>query len=129
MLFRSAVTSFTVVTSPLKAVRDAEFFLRELEQRKFRVSSLIVNRVWPRLQLPTADGLAAGNLSDESRQLLQGTIDWYGAVSSSHQTVWNHLQSSLGTRVERLAQVPELPEDIAGLPALQHIAQQLGDCA
>jgi anion-transporting ArsA/GET3 family ATPase len=122
-----AVTTFTVVTSPLKAVRDADFFLRELEQRKFRVSSLIVNRVWPRLQLPAPDNLPTANLTDASRQLLQGTIDWYAAVSSSHQTVWNHLQSTLGARIERLAQLPELPEDIAGLSALQHIAQQLGE--
>lgn len=122
------VTSFTVITSPLKAMRDAEFFLSELERRKFRVSSLVVNRVWPRLPLPgafSAGGYAG--LDDVSRELLQGTIAWYDAVSSSHQTVWNHLQGALGTRVERLAQLPELPEDIAGLPALRHIAEQLGE--
>lgn len=121
------ITTFTVVTNPLKAVRDAEFFLTELERRKFRVSSLIVNRIWPRLQLPGPEQLASAALQDAPRQLLEGTIAWYDAVSSSHQTVWNHLQSALTTRVERLAQVPELPEDIAGLPALRHIAEQLGE--
>lgn len=121
------VTTFTVVTNPLKAARDAEFFLGELERRRFRVSSLVVNRVWPRLQLPEPAQLASAGLNEASCELLRGTVAWYEAVSSSHQTVWSHLQSTLGSRVERLQQVPELAEDIAGLPALQHIAQQLGD--
>ncbi|MSO21224.1 MAG: hypothetical protein EXQ56_12365 [Acidobacteria bacterium] len=55
----------------------------------------------------------------------QVTIAWYDAVSSSHQTVWNHVHSSYSQRIPHLVQVPELAEDIAGLPALQHIARHL----
>ncbi len=125
-----AITSFTVVTNPLKAVRDADFFLKELERRRFHVSSLVMNRVWPRLEnmsrindsLTTA---TAAGMDDATREALRGTIAWYDAVSRSHQTVWNHVHSSYSQRIPHLVQVPELPEDIAGLPALQHIAQHM----
>ena len=120
-----AVTTFTVVTNPLKAVRDADFFIQELERRQFRVSNLVVNRVWPRFPLPDLNQLPAAGLDDAAREALGGTLAWYDAVSSSHHTVWNHLQSTLSARIPHLTQAPELPEDIAGLPALQHIAEHL----
>ena len=41
-----AVTEFRVVTTPQKAMRDAQFFHEALSSRKFPVGALYINRVW-----------------------------------------------------------------------------------
>ena len=41
-----AITEFRVVTSPQKALRDVKFFRAALEKRGFRLSEVMVNRVW-----------------------------------------------------------------------------------
>lgn len=125
-LLRDAqVTGFTVVTNPLKAIRDGEFFLQELQRRKLRVETLIVNRVWPRFSATDLALPAESPQHAATRAALQSTIAWYDAVSSSHKTVWEHTRSAFSSAIPQLLQVPELPEDVAGLPALQHVARHL----
>ena len=125
LLRNPEITSFTVVTNPLKSVRDAEFFVQELQRRRLRVSSLIVNRVWPRYTTEELSLPSGTALDIDAMQALQSTIGWYDAVSSSHQTVWNYTRTTFSAAIDQISRVPELPEDVAGLGALHHIAQYL----
>jgi anion-transporting ArsA/GET3 family ATPase len=129
LLRNPEITTFSVVTNPLKAVRDAEFFVQELQRRRLRVSSLIVNRLWPRYAAEELSLRPAAGLDHAALEDLQRTIHWYDAVSSSHQTVWNHTRNRFSSAIGQILQVPELPDDVAGLPALQHIAQHLSACS
>ena len=111
------VTSFHIVTSPAKAIRDAEFFLSELGQRKFPVASLAVNRFW----FPAAG--PAGNMTPSVTQALE----WYRDVSQTHERLWGTLEDRFARRIPSLLRVPELSRDIDGLPALREIARYVGE--
>ena len=109
-------TSFTIVTTPLKAHRDAEYFWTELTNRKFAVGAMVVNRVWP-----DVEHRSGAALEPEVREL----IEWYQAVSGSHQKIWNDVSRKFSGRIPEMILLPELPMDVDGLPALYQLAKGL----
>ncbi|HEY3132544.1 MAG TPA: ArsA-related P-loop ATPase [Acidobacteriota bacterium] len=111
-------TAFCIVTTPLKADRDGEYFLRELKKRRFPVKSLIMNRIWPPLE---------SSLSPDGPPLMQQAVEWYRDVSVAHQRAWEKAQHEFGNRIPKLIRVPELTQDIDGLEALHRITQSIGE--
>jgi arsenite-transporting ATPase len=111
------ITSFTIVTTPFKGLRDAEYFLGELDKRKFSTGTLIVNRLWPEVTAPPESkfGGEAGNL-----------VAWYRSVSEAHRRTWDAISTEFAPRFPSMLALPELPRDVDGLPALAQIARQLG---
>jgi anion-transporting ArsA/GET3 family ATPase len=105
-------SAFTIVSSPFKARADAAWFWQELHTRNFAVERLVVNRVWPELQLQ--------EMGDA-----QALIEWYGGVSGAHQKAWDAVRREFSAKIPRLLALPELPTDIDGLPALHRIADRL----
>jgi anion-transporting ArsA/GET3 family ATPase len=106
------VTAFTIVSSPFKARADAAWFWQELHTRKFAVERLVVNRIWPELQL-------------QQTGEAQALIEWYGGVSGAHRKAWDAVQRDFSAKIQRLLALPELPTDVDGLPALHRIAERL----
>lgn len=113
-----AVSAFCIVTTPSKAIRDANFFWEELNRRKFPVRGLMVNRVWPTVQ---------AQLPSDSPALAHDLVGWYRDVSGAHHSVWNDVSSQFAGLIPRLLKIPELPRDVDGLSALHQIAQYLND--
>jgi anion-transporting ArsA/GET3 family ATPase len=116
-LFRNPdVTTFTIVTTPYKAPRDAEYFLRELKNRKFPAGCLIVNRVWPEpgTELHTGSSALARNL-----------VTWYRSVSMAQGRIWDKIGQDFSNRISRLLVLPELSKDVDGLEALHQIALRM----
>jgi anion-transporting ArsA/GET3 family ATPase len=114
MLKDPAVTEFRVVTTPQKAIRDARFFQEALSSRKFPIGALYVNRVWgvePGPELP--DGLA------------RRVMDWYKSVRTSHVAAVEEVTAAYQKVIPRIASIPELAQDVDGLPALEKIAQSV----
>lgn len=111
-----ATTGFSVVTTPLKAVRDTAFFTRELEARRFPLRSVTVNRVWPAMN-PALPADAPALASD--------TLRWYEDVSRAQQKAGEQLRAEYGNRVPKVIEVPELPRDVDGVDALRHLASYL----
>ena len=109
-------TQFTVVTTPAKASRDAEYFQRELTRRKYPVTTLIVNRVWPRFDRCDADPADA----------LAPLVGWYRNVSLAQQEAFRGIKSSYTSSFRDVIGLPELPRDVDGVPALRQIADNLG---
>ena len=111
------VTGFSVVTTPFKAGRDANYFWSQLRDRRFSVESLIVNRVWPALQpdlpgvLPTALGR---------------TVAWYQDVSQGHQRSLRAVFEKYSGKIPKLIAVPEQSQDLHGVEALYAIAKSVG---
>jgi len=70
-------TRFSIVTVPGKALRDIEYFLSELQARRFHADQVILNRVWPK---PAEADLG----SEVEERLLEA---WYRSVSDEHWTV------------------------------------------
>ncbi|HEV8129823.1 MAG TPA: ArsA-related P-loop ATPase [Acidobacteriota bacterium] len=116
-LLRDARTaSFCIVTTPLKAGRDGEYFLGELKKRKFPVKSLLMNRIWPAPQ--TA-------LPPDCPALMQQAVTWYSDVSDAHQRAWNKVSHEFSGRIPNLIRISELPRDIDGLDALHQMSQSM----
>ena len=113
-------TGFSVVTTPFKAVRDAAFFARELQMRRFPIFNLTVNRVWPEVHV---------TLAPDAPAVTREALRWYEDVSQAHQRAWDHVRTVYTGRVPSVTQVPELPRDVDGLPALYQIAQWLDGSA
>lgn len=110
------VTAFYVATTPFKAHRDADYFWRELNNRKFPVKELIVNRMWPPAEVV---------LPADSPPLAFEALEWYQDVSTAQQKAWEKLRMEFSSRIPRIVSVPELPGDIDGLPALRELARSL----
>lgn len=108
--------SFVIVTTPFKAKRDGDYFCEEMIKRKFPVGALVVNRVWPPLDV---------SLPPDSPPTLQKTVAWYQNVSQAHQLLWEQASASFAGRLPKLVQVPELSQDIDGLAALHRISEVL----
>ena len=108
--------SFVIVTTPFKAKRDGDYFCEEMQKRKFPVGALVVNRVWPHLNV---------RLAADSPPALQETVAWYGNVSQAHQRLWEQASASFAGRIPKVVQVPELSQDIDGLVALHRISRIL----
>ena len=113
----SKVTSFTIVTSPFKAKRDAQYFWEELRKRKFFIEGLLVNRVWPRLAVA-----ARPNATGEAQAL----ATWYNSTSAAHRQAWESIADEYAVKIPHLLPLRELATDVDGLPALFQIAQALG---
>jgi anion-transporting ArsA/GET3 family ATPase len=109
-------TSFTIVTTPFKAKRDAEYFAIELGKRRFFVGSMVVNRLWPNISATVPPG---------APPQIHKLVSWYGEVSSAHQKVWNEVANEFSARIPRVVRLNELPRDIDGIAALYEIAATL----
>ena len=78
MLRDPAITEFRVVTTPQKALRDAEFFSEALAERHFSIGALCVNRAWLH---PVPETAQSG--------LARDVIAWYASVSDAHrEAIW-----------------------------------------
>jgi anion-transporting ArsA/GET3 family ATPase len=109
------VTEFRVVTTPQKAMRDAQFFYDELSSRNFPIGALFVNRVW---------GLEPGPEYHEG--LETRLMNWYASVRASHVAAVAEVKAAYGASIPHIASLPELEHDADGLPALERIAEGLG---
>ena len=108
-----SITEFRIVTTPLKAVRDADFFLKELSTRHYRASEIYVNRTW------TAD------VPGERPDGLPGELlDWYRAVRESQFAAIATLNSEFGSGTRKIQVLPELERDVDGIEALKLIANE-----
>ncbi|OFW36160.1 MAG: hypothetical protein A3J28_01575 [Acidobacteria bacterium RIFCSPLOWO2_12_FULL_60_22] len=108
------IAAFTVVTTPFKAKRDGEYFWEEMTKRKFRVGALVMNRCWPHRQV---------QLRPDTPAPVRDVVAWYENVSQAHQRIWDQVSADFAGRIPNRMQVPELSQDIDGLPALYQMAQ------
>jgi anion-transporting ArsA/GET3 family ATPase len=114
LLRNSGITEFRVVTIPSKALRDARFFMEELNKRRLAIGMVCVNRAWQHAQPETApDGLAAE------------LLDWYRSVSASHLSAIARLRQTIGPKVREIRILSELERDVDGLESLGLLADQL----
>ncbi len=109
----SGTTSFTIVTSAYKAQRDGDYLLGELQKRDYAVDRLIVNRVWPELDLRAPSGAA---------RIASEMLAWYGEVSASHARICETVITHFSGKIPQVLVLPELSRDIDGLAALSKIA-------
>jgi len=114
MLRDPHTTSFTIVTTPFKARRDAEYFLTELRKRKFSVSAMVVNRIWPRFP---------ATVPPDSHPMLQELLTWYGNVSGAHHRIWNDVSRQFSSQIPKLIPLTELPRDVDGVSALYELVR------
>jgi anion-transporting ArsA/GET3 family ATPase len=96
------VTEFRVVTTPQKAMRDAQFFHEALSSRRFPIGSLYVNRVWE---------LERG--AEYQEGLEQRLMDWYGSVRASHAAAVAEVRAAYGASIPYIASLPELEQKMA----------------
>ena len=106
--------SFIIVSTPFKAQRDGEYFWDELTKRNVPIGALVVNRVWPAL---------AVELPPDSPAAVQKAVAWYRNVSQAHRRMWDEVSSEFTGKIPKLIQIPELAQDIDGLPALRRISE------
>ena len=111
------VTGFSVVTTPFKAGRDADYFFSQLRDRRFSIESLIVNRVWPALQPDLPHDLAPP---------LERTVAWYQDVSQGHERSVSAVFQRYSGKIPKLIEVPEQAQDLHGVEALYSIANGVG---
>jgi anion-transporting ArsA/GET3 family ATPase len=109
-------TSFTIVTSPAGAKRDSDYLSNELTKRGYSVERLILNRMWPELQLALSPGA-----SPEVRDL----AGWYESVCASQGSIRDRVHTSWTAKGRQVIDLPELSRDIDGVEALTLIAEQL----
>jgi anion-transporting ArsA/GET3 family ATPase len=109
-----SITEFRIVTTPLKAVRDADFFLKELSSRHYRASEICVNRTW-----------ATTVSCDRPAGLSGELLDWYGAVRDSQFAAIGALETQFADSSRKIRVLPELERDVDGIEALKLIADQL----
>jgi anion-transporting ArsA/GET3 family ATPase len=112
LLKNPAVTEFRVVTTPQKAMRDAAYFHEALSSRKFPVGALLVNRVW-----------GVEPVADYPEGLARRVMDWYTSVRASHVAAIEQVRTAYSASIPRIASLPELEQDVDGLPALERIAK------
>jgi anion-transporting ArsA/GET3 family ATPase len=112
-----AITGFTLVSTPFKARADAAWFPAELAKRKFAVERLVVNRVWPALEVQAAVG------ADEEASEL---VAWYHRVSAAHAGAVDAVRKEVAGKIPDLMTLRELSTDIDGVAALYLISQALG---
>ncbi|MEQ1884811.1 MAG: ArsA-related P-loop ATPase [Bryobacteraceae bacterium] len=106
-----AISDFCVVTTPQKALRDAQYFSKELQQRRFTLGAYYVNRVW---ETAPSSGHTEGITGD--------LLDWYSEIRESHMQAIVGLKAFTSSPVNVL---PELAQDVGGLETLQPLAARL----
>lgn len=109
-------TGFTLVSTPLKARADTAWFLGELQKRRFGVERLVVNRVWPQLKVVAEPG------ADEEAHAL---VNWYHGVSAAHAKSTEAVRREYASKIPRLLTLPEMSNDVDGMPALYRMTQAL----
>src|SRR4029450_7603546 len=109
-----SVTEFRVVTTPQKAVRDAQFFHEALSSRRFPIGAMYVNRVW---------GVEPGPEIPEG--LGRRVMDWYKSVRTSQAAAVEEGTERYRSMIPRIVSLPELEQDVDGLGALERIAKNL----
>jgi anion-transporting ArsA/GET3 family ATPase len=116
LLHDPETTTFTIVTTAVKAARDGEHLWDELRRRQFAVASMIINRLWPHL---------GENLPADAPRPAQDLLAWYREVGNAQNKLWKQASSRFSGRIPSVLGLPELPRDIDGLPALYQIADNL----
>lgn len=101
---------FRIVTTPQKALRDAEFFSTALASRGFPLGAIYVNRVWSESTGALPNDPAAARL-----------LEWYTVVSKAHADAVNQVAAAQadGGALYTLA---ELAREVDGLPGLEALA-------
>ena len=89
---------------------------RELETRRFPVSRVLVNRVWPAVEVPLPPDAPARTVE---------TLRWYGDVSRAQHRARERLVADYGGRIGSVIEIPELPRDVDGVDALYQLAAHL----
>jgi anion-transporting ArsA/GET3 family ATPase len=112
LLRNPEITEFRVVSTPPKAIRDAGYYLTEMDRRGFRPGAFIVNRVWPQEPGAQSPGGFAGDV-----------LDWYRDVCASQQEAVRQLRHDFGHRVREIIALPEMDHDIDGVEALRELAR------
>jgi anion-transporting ArsA/GET3 family ATPase len=112
-----SVTEFRIVTTPHKAVRDADFFTAELRKRNFRANMICINRAWLR---PLDDAPREG--------LAKDIAGWYENVSLSHQAAIAKVKATFAGSGSKICILEELARDVDGADALRNLETQLQSC-
>lgn len=116
LLRRAGTTEFCIVAGPSRTARDVSFFWDELTRRRFPVSTLLVNRIWPEV---------ADEVSPQASAQVREALDWYRDISRTQRAACDAVFDEFRDRLRHRQRIFELPRDIDGLPALRGIASQL----
>jgi len=119
LLRDSSISDFRVVTTPQKALRDAQYFSKELTDRRFQLGAYYVNRVW---EMAPAAVRGAGNEGTGPAGIIGELMDWYVGIRESQMDTIAQLKRSTDAPVHAL---PELPQDVDGLDTLRPLAERL----
>jgi anion-transporting ArsA/GET3 family ATPase len=110
------IASFNIVSSPGRAREDGGYFFAELTKRGFAVDQLIVNRLWPELGL---------SLSRDASPATRDLVGWYQSACSKQRADRDKAEAAWRGTGARMIDLPELAQDISGVPALARIAAHL----
>jgi len=110
------IAGFTIVSSPGRARQDGQYFFDELTRRKFPVEMLIINRLWPAMDLKQSP-----RVSPATRDL----IGWYESVCASQGASRDRAVADWAGKGQRVIDLPELARDVDGIDALVRIAENL----
>src|SRR5215467_9445312 len=108
------VANFNIVSSPGRALQDANYFFDELTRRKFPVDQLIVNRFWPELSL---------SQSPDASTATRSLAGWYESVCAKQRADREKAGAAWRGRRARVIDLPELSRDIDGVAALTELAE------
>lgn len=111
LLRDNSISEFGIVSTPQKALRDAQYFSKELADRNFTLGAYYVNRVWE-------NAPEAGRFEGITGELM----DWYADIHASHMEAITKLRSFASVPVNVL---PEMPRDVDGLETLRPLAERL----
>ena len=137
-------TSFLVIATPEPSpLREAEFFLRELDRRHYEVGALVLNRALPASLADPETELAANELGSDAAALAAVAADDLGvepgatervlrvaAASAREWAVVARREAAARDRVAHAAPlvvtVPSLDEEIGDLSGLVLLGRALG---
>jgi anion-transporting ArsA/GET3 family ATPase len=137
-------TSFLVVATPETApLREAEFFLRELNRRHFEVGALVLNRALPESLAQQRTELAAAELAASATEMAQATASAMGtdavatervlaaiAQSSAQWSVVARREAAARDRVADasplVVTVPSLDDEVGDLAGIVTLGRILG---
>jgi anion-transporting ArsA/GET3 family ATPase len=111
-----SVSSFSIVTTPFKAKRDAGYFLAELGKRRYPVTSIFVNRVW------LSSTPVAGTLPPAAH----GLAEWCRGIGAEHARELDDVRAGFSSRIPSIVALRERPSQVDGLESLRAIAKDLG---
>jgi hypothetical protein len=62
-------------------------------------------------------------VADYPEGLARRVMDWYTSVRASHVAAIEQVRTAYSASIPRIASLPELEQDVDGLPALERIAK------